>query len=155
GIAVVINKENDWAKKMTLEQLKKIWHPDTAAKTWKDVDPSWPNEKIELYGPGPDSGTFDYFTEEVNGKPRVTRNDYNSSGNPNTQVQGISRNKYALGYFGLAYYEANTDKLSDVALATKKGEYVAPTSKTVLSREYPLSRPLYIYLNNKALGREE
>jgi phosphate transport system substrate-binding protein len=153
GIAVVVNKENTWATKMTMEQLKKIWQPTNPAKTWKDVDANWPDEKIDLYGPGPDSGTFDYFTEEVNGKTRETRKDYNASGDPTTMVQGVSRNKYALGYFGLAYFEANTGKLNDVAIAAKSGKYIAPTAKSVLSREYPLSRPLFIYVGHKALGR--
>jgi phosphate transport system substrate-binding protein len=155
GIAVVVNKENNWATKLTMEQLKKIWQPEGHAKTWKDVDASWPDEKIDLYGPGPDSGTFDYFTEEVNGKARATRKDYNASGDPTTMVQGVSRNKYALAYFGLAYYEANTGKLRDVAIAAKDGEFVSPTAETVLSRNYPLSRPLFIYINNKSLGRDE
>jgi phosphate transport system substrate-binding protein len=155
GIAVVVNKENTWATKMTMDQLKRIWQPDDPAKTWKDVDPTWPSEKIDLYGPGPDSGTFDYFTEEVNGKSRATRKDYNASGDPTTMVQGVSRSKYALAYFGLAYYEANTGKLRDVHIAAKGGEYIAPTSETVLTRKYPLSRPLYLYLSNKALGRDE
>jgi phosphate transport system substrate-binding protein len=153
GIAVVVNKDNNWATKMTLAQLKKIWHPDSAAKTWKEIDSSWPDEKIDLYGPGPDSGTFDYFTEAVNGKEKVTRRDYNASGDPQTMVQGVSRNKYALAYFGLAYYEANSTKLRDVAIADAKGKYVQPDAKTVLSRDYPLSRPLFIYINNKSVTR--
>ncbi len=97
GIAVVVNKNNHWGTQLTMAQLKKIWQPENPAKTWKDVDPAWPNEKIDLYGPGPDSGTFDYFTEEVNGTARVTRKDYNASGDPETMVQGVSRNKYRAG----------------------------------------------------------
>jgi phosphate transport system substrate-binding protein len=155
GIAVVVNKDNNWANQLTMAQLKKIWQPENNAKTWKDVDPAWPNEKIDLYGPGPDSGTFDYFTEEVNGKTRVTRKDYNASGDPQTMVQGVSRNKYALAYFGLAYYEANAAKLRDVAISDKNGEYIKPTADTVLSRKYPLSRPLFIYINEKSLGRDD
>jgi phosphate transport system substrate-binding protein len=155
GIAVVVNKENTWATKMTMEQLRKIWQPDNPAKTWKDVDPSWPDEKIDLYGMGPDSGTFEFFTEHVNGKARVTRKDYNASGDPTTNVQGVIRNKYALAYFGLAYYEANAGKLQDVAIATKGGEFIRPTTETVLSHKYPLSRPLFIYLNHKSMQRPE
>lgn len=157
GLAVVVNKENDWARKMTVDQLRKIWHPDFAAKKWSDIDPAWPAEPIQLYGPGPDSGTFDYFTEAVNGKEKVTRNDYTASEDDNTLVQGVSRNKYALGYFGLAYYEAHKDKLVAVAIAAKEGDpYVTPSAETVLSNTYrPLSRPLFIYVKSSSLKRPD
>jgi len=155
GLAVAINKENTWATKMTMEQLKKIWHPDSAAKKWSDVDPTWPNEKIELYGAGPDSGTFDYFTEAVNGKEKVTRKDYTASEDDNNLVLGVARNKYALGYFGLAYLEAHRDKLAAVALAGKDGKFVEPTIETVLNRSYLISRPLFLYVSNKSLARPE
>ncbi len=140
---------------MTLAQLKKIWQPEAHARTWKHVDPSWPDEKIHLYGPGPDSGTFDFFTAAVNGQERETRKDYNASGDPTTMVQGVSCNRYALAYFGLAYFEANMGKLSDVAIAANGSDYVAPTRETVLSRRYPLSRPLFLYLSSQALERDE
>jgi phosphate transport system substrate-binding protein len=157
GLAVVINKDNNWANKMTVEQLKKIWHPDSAAKKWSDVDPSWPNETIMLYGPGPDSGTFDYFTEAINGKEKATRTDYTASEDDNILVQGVARNKYAMGYFGLAYYEAHKDKLNVVAIAPKNGDaFVTPTVETVLSNTYkPLSRPLFIYIKDSSLKRPE
>jgi phosphate transport system substrate-binding protein len=157
GLAVVVNKENDWARKMTVDQLKKIWRPDSPAKKWSDIDPAWPAEPIQLYGPGPDSGTFDYFTEAVNGKEKVTRNDYTASEDDNTLVQGVSRNKYALGYFGLAYYEAHKDKLAAVAIAAKEGDpYVTPSAETVLSNTYrPLSRPLFIYVKSSSLKRPD
>jgi phosphate transport system substrate-binding protein len=159
GIAVVINKENTWASKMTMEQLKKIWHPDTKdfknARTWKDVDPTWPDEKITLYGPGPDSGTFDFFTEHVNGEERLSRKDYFPSEDDNTLVQGVASNKHALGYFGVAYYEGNKGKLGVVSLSAKGGDYIAPTPEAVLSHKYPISRPLYLYLNHKSLQRDE
>lgn len=157
GLAVVINKENTWAGKLTVEQLKKIWQPEGAAKKWSDVDPSWPAEKIELYGAGPDSGTFDFFTEVVNGKEKAIRTDYNPSEDDNNTVQGVARNKYALGFFGLAYYEAHKDKLSVVAIAAKNGDpFVTPTADTVLANTYkPLSRPLFIYLKDSSLKRPE
>jgi phosphate transport system substrate-binding protein len=155
GLAVVINKENTWAKKMTMEQLKRIWQPKDNAKTWKDVDPTWPDEKLVLYGAGPDSGTFDYFTQAVNGKEKECRTDYNGSEDDNTIVQGVSSNKYAMGFFGVAYYEGNKAKLNVVAISEKGGDYVAPTPDAVLSHKYPISRPLFLYLNNKSLQRDE
>lgn len=155
GIAVVIHKDNDWAAKMTMEQLKKIWQPSNPAKTWKDVDPTWPDKKIDLYGPGPDSGTFDFFTEAVNGKERESRTDYSPSEDDNVLVQGVAGNKYAMGYFGVAYYEGNKAKLGVVALSAKGGDHIAPTPEAVLSHKYPISRPLYLYLNHKSLQREE
>jgi phosphate transport system substrate-binding protein len=158
GIAVVVHKENAWAGKLTMEQLKKIWHPDSAAKTWSDLDPTWPKEEIKLYGPGPDSGTFDFFTEAVNGKEKVTRKDYTASEDDNTLVQGVARNKYALGYFGLAYFDAHKDKLTAVNLAAKdgkEGKFVEPTTETVLNRSYPLSRPLFLYVKQASLARPE
>lgn len=155
GIAVVIHKDNTWAKKMTLAQLKKIWNPDAPARTWKEVDAAWPDEKIDLYGPGPASGTFDYFTEHVNGTERASRKDYSASEDDNTIVQGVAGNKYALGYFGVAYYEANKHKLAVAAIAAKDGSYVEPNQSTVLSRKYPISRPLFLYLNHKSLQRPE
>lgn len=157
GLAVVINKDNTWATKLSVEQLKKIWHPDTAAKKWSDVDPTWPAEEIKLFGPGPDSGTFDYFTEVINGKERVSRTDYVASEDDNALVQGVSRNKYGLGYFGLAYFEANKDKLQVVAVKGKKQkDYVVPTRDTVLNEEYvPLGRPLFIYVKKASLARPE
>ena len=158
GIAVVVHKENTWANKLTIEQLKKIWHPESAAKKWSDVDSAWPKEEIQLYGPGPDSGTFDFFTEAVNGKEKVTRKDYTASEDDNTLVQGVARNKYSLGYFGLAYYEAHKDKLIATALAAKDGKdgkFIEPTSETVLNRSYPLSRPLFLYVKHSSLARPE
>lgn len=157
GLAVVINKDNDWARQMTVEQLKKIWRPDSPAQNWSDVDPSWPNEPIQLYGPGPDSGTFDYFTGAINGKERLSRKDYTASEDDNSLVTGVARNKYALGYFGLAYYEPHRDKLVAVAVAEKPGgPFVEPSPETVLNNTYkPLSRPLFIYVRNDSLERPE
>jgi phosphate transport system substrate-binding protein len=158
GITVVIHKDNTWAKKMTVEQLKKMWHPDSQGKVmkWSDIDSSWPNEPFKLFGPGPDSGTFDYFTEVVNGKERAERTDVEASQNPEVLVKGVAGNKYALGYFGLAYYEENTDKLNAVAVENPKTkEFVLPSEATVLDRTYaPLSRPLYIYVKSESLKKK-
>jgi phosphate transport system substrate-binding protein len=160
GLAVIINKENTWATNMTVEQLKKIWHPDTDAfkhaRKWSDVDPRWPDAKIELYGAGPDSGTFDYFTEAINGKEKVIRNDYNASEDDNNTIIGVERNKNALGFLGLAYYEGHKKNLAVVAVANKSGEFVLPTSETVLNKTYsPLGRPLFIYVKTSSLKRPE
>ncbi len=157
GLAVVIHPVNNWARKLTVEQLKKIWHPDTAPKKWSDVDPSWPKEDIKLYGAGSDSGTFDYFTEVINGKEKVIRADYTPTEDDNITVNGVIRNKYAMGFFGVAYYEQNKGKLEVVAVMNPKTkEYVLPSQEAVLKNKYaPLSRPLYIYVKNSSLKRPE
>lgn len=151
GIAVVVNKENTWVSDITVEQLKKIWSKDSTVKTWKDVDPSWPDIPIKLYGPGTDSGTFEYFTEAINGKAKEIRPDFTASEDDNVLVQGVEGDKGALGYFGLAYYEENKDNLKIL-----KVNGVEPSLETVMNGTYkPLSRPLYIYVNNKSLERAE
>ncbi|WP_027308853.1 PstS family phosphate ABC transporter substrate-binding protein [Caloramator sp. ALD01] len=151
GIAVVVNKQNDWAKDMTVEELKMIWDKDSKVQYWSDVRPEWPKEKIKLYGPGTDSGTFEYFTEEINGKAKQIRADYTASEDDNVLVQGVAGDKYAMGFFGLAYYEENMDKLNIVKI-----NGVEPTLETVKNGTYkPLSRPLFIYVSNKALERAE
>lgn len=156
GLSVVIHPENTWARKMTMEQLKKIWHPDIAAKRWSDVDPSWPNEEIKLYGAGPDSGTFDFFTEAVNGKEKVTRKDYSPTENDEVTVKGVAGNKYAMGYFGVAYYIENKDKLAIVQIRNEKsGEFVEPNVQSVMSKTYVLSRPLFIYVKKSSMKRPE
>lgn len=157
GLTVVIHPENNWARQMTEEQLRKIWHPETAAKKWSDVDPKWPSEEIKLFGAGPKSGTFDFFTEAINGKERVSRTDYEATEDDNVTVAGVAGSKYALGYFGLAYYERNKDKLRAVAVADKRGmNFVEPSEKTVLDGTYkPLSRPLFIYVKTSSLKRPE
>ena len=157
GLTVVIHPENTWARKMTVEQLRKIWHPDTAARKWSDVDPNWPNEEIKLFGAGPKSGTFDYFTEAINGKEKVSRKDYEASEDDNVLVKGVAGSKYALGYFGLAYYEANKNQVAAVAVKNPTtGEYIEPNVETVLKRVYqPLSRPLFVYARKDSLKRPE
>ncbi|EYE88921.1 phosphate ABC transporter substrate-binding protein [Fervidicella metallireducens AeB] len=151
GIAVVVNKDNTWVSDITVEELKKIWEPNSTVKLWSDVRPEWPKEPIKLYGPGTDSGTFDYFTEKVNGKEKAIRTDFTASEDDNVLVQGVAGDKYAMGYFGLAYFEENADKIKALKI-----NGVEPTVDTVKNGTYkPLSRPLYIYVANKSLERPE
>lgn len=157
GLSVIIHPDNDWARKMTVEQLRKIWHPDTAAKKWSDVDPAWPDQEIKLFGAGPDSGTFDYFTDAINGKEKLCRKDYEASEDDNVTVKGVAGNKYALGFLGFAYYQENQDKLTAVAVAAKgTRNFVAPETETILKQRYqPLSRKLFIYVKKSSLQRPE
>lgn len=157
GIAIVVNSQNDWCKDITVAELKKIWEPEAQGKItkWSQVRAGWPNEEIHLYGPGSQSGTFDYFTEEVCGKAKASRGDYTASEDDNVLVQGIAGDKYALGYFGLAYYEENKDKLNLVAVDNGSGA-ILPTLETVKNKTYaPLSRPIYIYVSSVSVKRPE
>lgn len=150
GIAVVVNPQNDWVDHLTVEELKRIWEPNSTVRTWRDVRPEWPDEPIRLYGPGTDSGTFDYFTEAVVGEEGASRTDYTASEDDNQLVTGVANDKYALGYFGFAYYVENRDKLRAVPIDGGRGP-VEPTEETIASGSYtPLSRPLFIYVNNEA-----
>lgn len=157
GLAVVVNPENDWCDCITIEQLKNIWRPesDGTVTKWSDVNPDWPEEELKLYGPGTDSGTFDYFTEVVCGEARASRPDYTASENDNALVRGVVADKGALGYFGIAYYEENKDDLKLLGVKAD-GECVVPSEATVRDGTYaPLSRPLMIYVNKKSLERPE
>ena len=157
ALTVVVNKENTWAKTMTIADLKKIWSPDAQGRVnnWNQVKSGYPNLKMMLFGPGTDSGTFDYFTEAVNGKSKASRSDYSASEDDNTLVQGVENNKGGLGYFGFAYYSAHKDKLTAVAIDGGKGP-VEPTIANVLNGTYqPLSRPLFIYVKLDAASRPE
>jgi phosphate transport system substrate-binding protein len=155
GLAVMVNPANDFAACMTVDELKRIWEPGSTVATWQDVRPEWPVEEIKLYGPGTDSGTFDYFTEAIVGEEDASRPDFTASEDDNVLVQGIAGDPYALGYFGYAYYAENTDKLKLVAIDGGDG-CVAPSPETVQSGQYaPLSRPLFIYLSSTAMGRTE
>lgn len=150
GLAVVVNIENDFLECVTTEELTKIWGPESEGKvtTWKDVNPAWPAEKMELYGAGTDSGTFDYFTEEINGETGAIRADYSPSEDDNVLLQGISGSKYATGFFGLSYVVENADKVKAVPVNSGSG-CVAPSLETVQDGSYtPLGRPLFIYVNN-------
>ncbi len=155
GLAVLVNPANDWCDTITVDQLKTIWRPESAetVQKWSDVNPDWPDEEFKLYGPGTDSGTYDYFTEVVNGKSKSSRQDYSPSENDNALVTGVAGDKGALGYFGLAYYEENKDKLKLLAVDAGDGA-VKPTAETVRDGTYkPLSRPLFIYLRKSSLEK--
>lgn len=154
GIAVVVNPGNDWCDTLSVEQLKKLWTPDSPAKTWKDLDPTWPDEEVKLFGPGTDSGTFDYFTEEIVGETKKSRADYTPSEDDNMLVTGVSGDKYALGYFGFAYYVENKDKLKLLGVDAGSGP-VKPSMETVMDNSYtPLARPLFIYVSKASLKNE-
>ena len=155
GIALVTNKENTWATCLTTEQLATIWGPDSRASSWKDVDPSFPDEALKLYGPGTDSGTFDFFTKEINGEEGASRTDYSPSEDDNVTIKGVEGEKGGLGYFGLSYYEQNKDQLNLVQVDGGSG-CVAPDATTVQDGSYaPLSRPLYMYIADTAAQRPE
>ena len=155
GLAVVVNKENDWAECLTVDQLKTIWDKDSKVKNWKDVDPKFPDEEMQLFGAGTDSGTFDYFTDAINGEEGRSRTDYNATEDDNVTVQGVSGSKGGIGYFGLSYATENADKLKVVQI-DGGGGCVEPTVETVQSGDYkPLSRPLFIYPSQKAIARPE
>ena len=145
GISVVVNQDNDWADCLTVDQLKKIWQPGSDVKTWKDVDESFPDEKLQLFGPGTDSGTFDFFTEQIVGEEGKSRSDYSATEDDNVIVNGVSGGKGGLGYFGLSYYEQNKGKLKAVEIDGGDG-CVAPSAETIQDGSYePLSRPLLVY----------
>jgi phosphate transport system substrate-binding protein len=155
GITLVVNKENTWVDKLTVAELKKIWGPDSTVKTWKDIRPEWPDRKILLYGPGTDSGTFDFFTEAINGKSQVSRSEFTKSEDDNVLVQGVEGNRDALGYFGFAYYVSNKDRLKVVPVDSGKGA-ITPSLETINNETYsPLSRTVYIYVSSKSVTRPE
>ncbi|TWT89883.1 Phosphate-binding protein PstS precursor [Pseudobythopirellula maris] len=156
GLAVITNPENDWCDCLTVEQLASIWRPDSPVNKWNELDPAWPDEEIKLYGPGTDSGTFDYFTEVIVGESKSSRPDYTASEDDNVLVTGISEDKYALGYFGFAYYIENKEKLKLLSVDDGDGNCVKPTIETVMANTYkPLSRPLFVYVRNSTLARPE
>jgi phosphate transport system substrate-binding protein len=151
GVSVVVNPDNDWAECLTVEQLRKIWEPGSKVKSWKDVDPSFPDERLELFGPGTDSGTFDFFTEQINGEEGKSRSDYSATEDDNVIVNGVSGGDGALGYFGLSYYEQNKSELKAVEIDGGDG-CVAPTAETVQDGSYkPLSRELLAYAKVESL----
>jgi len=157
GLAVLVNPQNDWLTDITIEELKKIWEPAAQGTImkWNQIRPEWPAEEIHLFGAGTASGTYDYFTEAIVGESGASRGDYTASEDDNVLVQGISSDKFALGFFGLAYYEENKDKLKLVGVNNGSGS-VLPTMETVANGSYaPLSRPIFIYVSNKSAEREE
>ena len=157
GLAVVVNPQNNWANCMTVAELKKLWEPAAQGRItrWNQVRPEWPDQPIKLFGAGTDSGTFDYFTEVVNGRAKDSRGDYTASEDDNVLVQGVAGDRYALGFFGLAYFVENKGKLKDVQIDGGKG-CVAADEKTVEAGTYtPLSRPLFIYVKKADAARPE
>lgn len=154
ALTVVVNKDNNFIKSLSVDELKKMWEPSAQGKvkTWKQVNAAWPDTPLKLFGAGSDSGTFDYFTEAIVGKAKSSRGDYTASEDDNVLVQGVSKDKGSLGYFGFAYYEENQDKLKAVPIVAKKGApAVLPSVEAVKDGSYqPLSRPLFIYVNATA-----
>jgi len=155
GISVVVSKKNTWVDSLSSAELKKIWEPESKVNNWKDVRDGWPDKPIKLYGPGPDSGTFDYFTHAIMGKAQVSRSDYTKSEDDNVLVMGVSGDEGALGYFGFAYFEENKEKLKIVPVKHDGGAAVTPTLDSISKNEYkPLSRPIFIYVNKSALAKK-
>lgn len=150
GITVVVSAENDFVESLTVDQLAQLWSADGGVTNWSDLNPDWPEEPVELYGPGSDSGTFDFFNEAILGEAEV-RTDYNPSEDDNVLVQGVLGSPYALGYFGYAYFVENQDSLRAVPIDSGSGP-VEPSIETIADGSYdPLSRPLFIYVNAEAL----
>lgn len=155
GIAVVVNPENDFVECLTVDQLKMMWQPENPATNWNQIDPAFPDQPIALYGPGTSSGTFDYFTKEIVGEEGSSTTEYLPSEDDNQLVEGVAGDSNALGYFGLAYYEQNSDRLKLVSVDSGNG-CVEPTTDTVRDLSYaPLSRPLYLYVNAESIARPE
>ncbi|MDP2652814.1 MAG: PstS family phosphate ABC transporter substrate-binding protein [Candidatus Omnitrophota bacterium] len=161
GLSVMVNMKNTWVDHLTVAELKKIWEPAAqgTVKKWSQVRAGFPDEPITLYGPGTDSGTFDYFTEVINGKGGLSRGDYTASEDDNVLVEGIANDKGALGYFGLAYYEQNKDKLKLIPIDDGKSSNgegpISPSLKTVMDGTYqPLARPIFIYVRKDAAEKE-
>jgi len=151
GISVVVNKENNWIDSISTEDLKKIWEPNSKIVKWSDLNPSYPDEKIRLYGPGMDSGTTEYFTEEINKKKMAIRKDYTPSEDDNVLIQGVMGDKYSMGYFGFAFYTENKENLKVLGISTGK-EAIKPSFDTIKNGSYkPLGRPLFIYVNKKSM----
>ncbi|MFB6138433.1 MAG: PstS family phosphate ABC transporter substrate-binding protein, partial [Halobacteriaceae archaeon] len=149
ALTVVVNNQNDWVDDITLDQLKEIWSPETPPQTWADVNSSWPDEEIRLFGAATTSGTFDYFTETVVGEEDKIRSDFQGTEQDDTIAAGVSGNKYAMGYLPYAYYSSNPDSVKALSI-----NGVEPSLQTAKSGEYPLARPLFIYVNKQHLNAE-
>ena len=153
ALTVIVNPKNDWVKSLTVPDLKKMWEPAAQGKvtSWNQVRSEWPNNPLKLFGPGADSGTFDYFTEAIVGKAKSSRGDFTASEDDNVLVQGVANDRNALGYFGFAYYTENQNKLKAAAIDSGKGPPVLPSAKSVEDGTYqPLSRPIFIYVSKKS-----
>ncbi|EKD89339.1 MAG: hypothetical protein ACD_34C00109G0002 [uncultured bacterium] len=159
ALTVVINPKNTWLKQATVAELKTLWEPAAQGKItrWNQVNPTWPDQPIKLFGAGADSGTFDYFTEAIVGKSKSSRGDFTASEDDNVLVQGVAGDVNAIGYFGYAYYAENTNKLKALPIVEKAGKpAVLPSAKTVSDGSYqPLARPIFIYVNTKSLTKPE
>ena len=158
GIAVIVNRQNDFAKCLTIPELKKMWSSKSDGKvlTWNQINPKFPKEKMKLYAPASDTGTFDYFTQAITGKAKNSRTDYTPTQNQNTLVQGVAGEKYSLAYVGISYYIQNQDKLNLVAVESPTGkcEKPVPVDNVVKNIYTPLSRPLFIYVSKKSLDKK-
>jgi phosphate transport system substrate-binding protein len=158
ALTVVVNPKNTFIKQLTVAEMKKMWEPAAQGKVtrWNQVNPAWPDQPMKLFGPGADSGTFDYFTEAVVGKSKSSRGDFTASEDDNVLVTGVSRDVNGLGYFGYAYYIENKDKLKAVPIVNDKGQAIEPSIETVLKGTYtPLARPIFIYVNAKSIAKPE
>lgn len=158
ALTVVVNPKATWIDQITVAELKKMWEPAAQGNItkWNQVNSKWPAQALKLFGPGSDSGTFDYFTEAVNGKSKSSRGDFTASEDDNVLVQGVTNDQYALAYFGYAYYAANQGKMKAVKVVNSSGNAVSPSEATVLDGSYnPMSRPLFIYVNADSLKKPE
>ena len=158
GIAIAVSPKANWVDRITVAELKTLWAPDAQGKvkTWSQVRKDWPNREIHLFGAGVDSGTYDYFTEVINGKAKASRGDFTSSEDDNVLIQGIANDELALGFVPYAYYEGNKDKLKLVPVDDGKGGPITPSPQTIENGTYkPLSRPVFIYVSKKAAERPE
>ena len=158
ALTVVVNPKNAFLATITIDELKKMWEPAAQGKVtrWNQVNPSWPDAPLKLFGAGADSGTFDYFTEAVTGKSKSSRGDFTASEDDNVLVQGISRDVNAIGFFGYAYYAENRDKLKAVPISWKGSKPIGPSVETVMNGTYqPLSRPIFIYVSARAAQKGE
>ena len=155
GISVIVHKNNDFIKELSVEQLARLWQPESRIKTWQDLDPTWPNREIKFYSPDDKSGTFEFFTEAVVGTARSQRANVQASSDDNILVRGVAGDLDGIGYLGYAYYQANEDKLRVVPVkATADGPAVAPSPATILDKSYaPLARPLFLYVKKSAYRR--
>ena len=153
GISLVVNKQNTWANCLTTAELKKIWEPGSKVNNWKDVRSSFPDVDLKLFGPGTDSGTFDFFTQAINGRSRASRSDYSATENDNVAVRGVEGERGGLAYFGLSYFEENKSRLKVLGVDAGRG-CVKPTKASVQKNSYrPLSRPLFIYAKRTSFAR--